>query len=176
MSNVVDLQKLRSDNLLIADFARFAEGLFSEVDVRKRHRLPESVWDALGEDDLFVEQVEAEKLRRIRNGASKRERAQALIVEGPAVLGDIMRDPAASPRHRVDAIRTLDHLADNGPESAPARDFFQITINLGGDVLKFGGARTPSKTIEHDDTDTPQELLPVIAAKRNSDPNGGAPW
>ena len=39
------------------------------------------------------------KLRRIRTGATKRERAQIEIVDGPPILGKIMRDPNANERH-----------------------------------------------------------------------------
>ena len=45
--------------------------------------------------------------------------------------------PAPSPRHRIDSAKALDAFAANGPEAAPASDRFQITINLGADVLHF---------------------------------------
>jgi hypothetical protein len=182
MGNVVDLQKLRTDDQLIADCARYAENLFSEADVKKRHHLPADVWESLGNDDAFVERVEAEKLRRIRNGNSKRERAQQHIVRAPDILNTIMSDERASPRHRVDAIKTLDGLAANGPTAAPPEDRYTIVINLGGDErLVFSKNPTPhdSELINQDtDNDTaPQELLPAIAARKDdSHGGGGAPW
>jgi hypothetical protein len=63
---------------------------------------------ALGESDKLVELVEACKLRRIRSGATKRERAQNEIIDAPPILGGIMRDSNANERHRIDSIKALD--------------------------------------------------------------------
>jgi hypothetical protein len=181
MGDSVDLQKLKSDDQLIADCARYGEGLFSESDVKKRHRLPDSVWEALGSDDLFVERVEAEKLRRVRNGNAKRERAQQHITKAPDILASIMEDPGQSARHRIDSAKVLDNFAANGPEAAPPDDKFTIVINLGNDVLRFSKSRAPDphdgEIIEHDDDSEPQGWLPAIAAKSSNGPSGaGAPW
>jgi hypothetical protein len=183
MGDIVDLQKLRNDDQLIADCARYGEALFSEADVKKRHHLPESVWDALGSDDLFVEKVEAEKLRRVRNGNAKRERAQQHITKAPDILASIMEDPDQSARHRIDSAKVLDNFAANGPEATPSGDLYQITINLGGDILRFGGSRTPNpndgkKIIEHSNTDDDDEpkWLGIPTKKDDRDQGGGAPW
>jgi hypothetical protein len=184
MGDIIDLQKLRNDQQLVSDCARYGEGLFSEPDVRKRHHLPESVWDALGSDDLFVEKVEAEKLRRVRNGNAKRERAQQHITKAPDILASIMEDPGQSARHRIDSAKVLDTFAANGPEAAPPEDKFTIVINLGGDEkLVFSKSRTPNPhddvdVIEHDSNDdTAPGWIPAIADKSNNSPGGeGAPW
>src|SRR6478752_7682595 len=114
---------------LIGDCVRFAEGLLTEAAVRKKYRFDDDAWEALGSNDELVEKIEAEKLRRIRDGSAKREKSQLLITKAPSILNDIMSDASASPRHRVDAIRTLDGFAANGPAGTPAADRFQITIN-----------------------------------------------
>lgn len=119
---------------LIVDCVRFAEGLLDEKAVRNKYRFDDSAWETLGSNDKLVEKIEAEKLRRVRNGDTKREKAQALIVKAPAILDGIASDVSASPRHRVDALRTLDGMAANGPAAAAAGAFFEITINLGSDV------------------------------------------
>src|SRR5262249_13869009 len=126
---------------LVADLCRFAENILDEKFIRRKYRLPESVWKNLGEDDALLEKIEAEKIRRMRDGSSKRELAQKHIMRGPTVLGAIMDDTNASPRHRVDAIKTLDGLATNGPESAAAADRFQIVINIGNESLRFDKSR-----------------------------------
>jgi hypothetical protein len=140
MADVVDLQgrpiPTREDLEFVTDMARFAEGITEESAIRKKYRLAEEVWNALGEDDDLVRSITEEKLRRIRNGLHKREKAQALIVKGPAILDSIASDVSASPRHRVDAIKTLDGMAANGPEGAAAGALFQITINLGADHVE----------------------------------------
>ena len=70
--------------------------------------------------------------RRIEgDSATKRERPQQLIAQAPDVLGGIMFDASASPKHRIDSAKALDALAANGPESVPASDRFMIQINIG---------------------------------------------
>ena len=67
-----------------------------------------------------------------------------------------MLDASASPKHRIDSAKALDAFAANGPETAPASDRFQITINLGADVLHFDKciAVDPNDVDPFNDTDT----------------------
>jgi hypothetical protein len=175
MGNVVDLhgrsKSFEDDHELIVDLCRFAEGLLSERQVRKRHRLADSAWKQMGEDDALLEKIEDEKLRRIRDGSTKRELAQKHIVRGPTVLSEIMDDVSASPRHRVDAVKTLDTLAANGPQNAPPMDRFIIQINLGEDVLRFNKSiAINADDIEPNDTNTDTDAVAVAAlTKRNND-------
>ena len=149
MSFVPDLaQSCRENDELIADLARFSEGLYSEAAVRRKYRdlLSDDDWVMLSTDDLLVEMIEAEKLRRVRNGSYKREQAQQLIAEkGCSTLDKILSDEKISPRHKIEAVKVLDDLADNGPQSAPEQDRYHIVINLGADErLVFAGAVKPS--------------------------------
>jgi hypothetical protein len=54
---------------------------------------------------------------RIRSGETAREKAAHLFVTAPDVLSDIIRDPAALPRHKVESIRELRQIAAVGPEA-----------------------------------------------------------
>src|SRR5262249_32688997 len=170
-------QSLIENHDFITDLARYAEGLYSEQDIKKKYHFDDATWVRLGEDDALVEAIEAEKVRRVRNGQAKREKAQQLVVQACDVLGEIMRDADASPKHRIDASKALDAFADNGPQMAPAADRFVITINLGADQqLKIDKSIKPianDKDIEVIDT-TPQELLPIFATNRKDD-GGGNP-
>lgn len=159
----------------ITDCARYAEGLLSEQDVKKKHHFDDDTWARLGEDDALVEAIEAEKERRIRNGETARERAQKLYAQAPDVLGGIMHDDGASPRHRIESARELRQIAANGPEAAPASDRFQIIINLGGDIERYDKSiAIDANDVDPNDTNTtPQELLPVIAANKRKDDGGG---
>jgi hypothetical protein len=161
----------------VADCCRYSENILSEEAVRKKWHFDNATWEKLGSNDALVEAIENEKVRRIRSGQQKRERAQVLVTQAPNILNSIMSDPAASPRHRVDAIKTLDSFASNGPESAPASDRFVITINLGSDVLKFDKsiAPDPNDVDPHHIDHTPQGLLAVIAANKRKDDGGGEP-
>jgi hypothetical protein len=166
-----DPTSLIENHEFITDCARYADGLLPEQDVKKKYRFDDDTWARLGENDALVEAIEAEKTRRIRNGSTKRERAQKLVAEAPGVLGDIMLDANASPKHRIDASKTLDAFAANGPEAAPAADRFVITINLGGDVLKFDKSIAIDAN-DVDPNDTSTTMLPIIAAKKKNDGDG----
>src|SRR5262245_50662983 len=117
----------------ITDCARYAESLLTEKEVKKKHHFDAATWERLGENDALVEAIEAEKLRRIRNGQAKREKSQVLVTKAPDVLSGIMLDASASPKHRIGSAKVLDQFAANGPQSVPAGDRFIITINLGTD-------------------------------------------
>ena len=182
MGEVVDLHGqpagLEDDLEFVADCCRYAENILTEAAVKKKYRFDDATWEKLGSNDALVEAIEAEKIRRIRNGSAKRERAQQLVVQAPDVLGGIMLDASASPKHRIDSAKALDAFAANGSEAAPASDRFQITINLGSDVLHFDKsiAIDANDVDPFNDTDTtPQGLLAAIAANKRKDDGGGEP-
>jgi hypothetical protein len=178
MGDVVDLHgqpaQLEDNSEFISDCCRFAENIMSEAAVKKKYHFSDAEWERLGNDEKLIEAIELEKVRRIRTGQQKRERAQVLVVQAPDVLGGIMNDASASPRHRVDAIKTLDTFASNGPESAPAADRFQIVINLGSDTLRFDKSITP----DPNDVDPFNDIgtapmIASIAAKKPTESGGG---
>ena len=182
MGEIVDLHgqpvHLEDNQEFVADCCRFAEGILDEKAVKQKYRFDDDTWEKLGSNEVLIEKIEAEKVRRIRNGSAKRERAQQLVVQAPNVLGDIMLDTSASPKHRIDSAKALDAFAANGPEAAPASDRFQITINLGSDVLHFDKsiAIDANDVDPFNDTDTtPQGLLAAIAANKRKDDGGGEP-
>jgi hypothetical protein len=172
-----DPTSLTENHEFITDCARYAEGLLSEKEVKKKHHFDDATWESLGNNEKLIEAIEAEKVRRIRNGSTKRERAQQLVVQAPGVLGDIMLDASASPKHRIDSAKALDAFAANGPEAAPASDRFQIIINLGDEVLHFDKsiAVAPNDVDPNDTDTTPQGLLPIIAANKRKDDGSGEP-
>ena len=91
---------LANNSELIADLARFSEGVLTEQQIRRKWRhLDNSVWDA--PDDALVDAVEAERVRRVRSGRAAREKAQNLAVQAPDILGTIMTNDGNSPRHRI---------------------------------------------------------------------------
>src|SRR5262249_62104849 len=117
--SLVPSKTFRENDELVSDLARFSEGILTEKQVRKKwHLFDESAWVAIGEDDLLVEMVEAEQVRRIRNGAAKREKAQLHVVAAPDGLSEILKDPKANARNRIDASKGLDDLAGIGPTRA----------------------------------------------------------
>ena len=182
MGMVVDLHgqpaHLEDDLDFVADCCRYSENILSEEAIKKKYRFDDTAWERLGNNEVLIEKIEAEKVRRTRNGSAKREKAQQLVVQAPDVLGGIMLDASASPKHRIDSAKALDAFAANGPEAAPASDRFQITINLGSDVLHFDKsiAIDANDVDPFNDTDTtPQGSLAAIAANKPKDDGGGEP-
>jgi len=174
VGDVIDLRSQSAhleDDELIENLARFADGTLSEAAVKSRHHLSNEEWSTLGDSDRLVELVEAAKLRRIRTGATKRERAQIEIVDGPPILGKIMRDPNANARHVIDAVKTLDTLASTGAEAAAAGARFEITINLGADHIEH---YSKSIAVDANDTDPNHvDTTDVIAAIATKKDDGG---
>src|SRR6516162_6803203 len=135
MDSAPDLAaQLLADTEFVSDLARYSEKLLTEKFIRRKYNLTDDAWERLGEDDALIEAIEAEKLRRVRNGSAKREKAQQLITKGPDVLDKILSDESANPRHRVDAVKALDAIADPGPQTAPTVDRYVIHIDLTADA------------------------------------------
>jgi hypothetical protein len=167
---------LEDNHEFVADCCRYSENILSEAAVKKKYRFDDATWERLGSNEVLIEKIEAEKVRRIRNGSAKREKAQQLVVKAPDVLGGIMLDASASPKHRIDSAKALDAFAANGPEVSPATDRFVIQINLGSDVLRFDKSITPDPNDidPFNDVDTmPQDVIAAIAAKKPQDGGGG---
>ena len=144
----------------ITDLARYAENLCTEQQIKKKYHFDDNTWAHLGEDDALVEAIEAEKIRRVRNGSTARERAQQVFATAPNVLGNILNDDSASPRHRIEASKELRMVADNGPQAAPAADRFIITIDLGEDQkLTIDKPRKPGLDDDKVIDATPQKAL-----------------
>jgi hypothetical protein len=178
MSDVVDLHgqplSLEDNHEFISDFARYSEGILDEKFLRRKYRFDNATWEQFGNNDALVERIENEKLRRVRDGSSKRERAQKLVAQAPGVLGDIMLDGNASPKHRIDASKTLDAFAANGPEATAAADRFIITINLGSDVERYNKSIAINPN-DVDPNDTPTDIAPrgLIAPTTAKKKDGG---
>ena len=164
------------DQEFIADCCRFAEGILDEKAVRKKYKLADDTWEALANNDVLVAAIELEKVRRVRDGSAKREKAQALVVKAPDVLCDILLDNTANARHRIDSAKTLNDFAANGPDRARRRRTdLLIQINLGEDVsLKFNKSIRPLEPgeIDPDDTDSMPHLA-AIAMKNPTESGGG---
>jgi len=107
-----EVADLKDNHEFVSDCCRYNEGILSEAAVRDKWRFDAATWELLGNDDELVRAIEEAKVHRVRSGAAKRERAQQHIVRGVDVLSQIMDDPQANARSRVDSIKALDALAD----------------------------------------------------------------
>jgi hypothetical protein len=118
----------------MTDCARNTEGLMSDRDIKTKWVLSDEDWAGLASNTPLLDAVRAERDRRILNGDAAREAAQRYFAEAPTVLGDILTDELASPRHRIEAAKELRQVASDGPNTASGTgEKFVITINLGAD-------------------------------------------
>jgi hypothetical protein len=169
------LTALRNNFEFLTDMARFSEALtgYSEHNIRRRWRFSEADWTALATDDELVRIIENEKLRRVRDGSAKREKAQAHIVRGPDRLATVMDDPRANARHVVDSIKCLNDLADPGAQRAlDSEDRVQVTIILNADDKSDANTKiTFNKSIKPNlnDRDPLNDPIPefLIEAKKD---------
>jgi hypothetical protein len=170
MADIVDLKSrpapTKDDLEFISDMARFSEQVLSEQAIRKKYRMfDDAAWQKLGADDDLVRAIEAESVRRIRDGSAKREKAQKLVVAAPDVLSGILLDNTANARHRIDSAKELNNFAAPlAGQGAPMADRFIIQINLGADTLTF------NKSIAIDPND--REPQRPHAIRRVSDDRG----
>jgi hypothetical protein len=178
-----DPTSILENHEFVVDCARYAEGLLSEKEVKKKHHFDDDTWARLGENDALLEAIEAEKVRRIRDGSAKREKAQMHIVRGPDVLNGIMMDATASPKHRIDASKTLDQFAGNGPgATSPDSARFIIHIDLRGDIETYNKSRAiDANDVAPDHTSSgvvvaiPTKKAPNKIAAKTKDDDGGEP-
>jgi hypothetical protein len=173
MGDVVNFPtSLIDDQDFILAMARYADGLATEAQIKKRFRFDDETWNRLGADDKLVEKIELEKARRCRTGETAREKAQAHFTTIPDELNKLVRDPSVSPRYKIDASRELRVCAANGPESTPATaDRFQIIIRLDADTtLKFDKPLAIGPDDSKDIDSTSQESIPMI---EREDDDGG---
>src|SRR5215510_1186650 len=113
----------------ISDAARNRERLFSDQRLCEKYGISMTAWAEIAKNQAFRLAVDAEHERRIRNGDAAREAAAKLFAEAPEVLGSILHNEHASPRHRIEAARELRATANTGAErTGDAGDRVVITI------------------------------------------------
>ena len=118
----------------ISDCARNKERLVSDSRICERYGITPAAFAEIGANPAVRLAVSAEHDRRLLNGDAAREAAAKLFAEAPEVLGTILRNEQASPRHRIEAARELRTTANHGAEkTSDAADRVVVHINLGGD-------------------------------------------
>lgn len=138
------------------DCCRFCEQLLDEMGIREKYEIGASAWLALANNRQLLRAIERTRAGRVRDGSAAREMAQAIFLQAPSVLGTILTDSAASPRHRIEAARELRAVAAPPANAATAGEgtTFKITINLTGDgsegehVETFDKPYTPKPAID----------------------------
>jgi hypothetical protein len=167
MSKIVVLRGIPTDlssavgHQFVVDCVRAAEGLITDSDLQSKYELSPVNWKDITESTALMRAIQAERERRVRNGEAARESAAKIFAKAPTVLGDILNDKSASPRHRIESARELRQTAIGaaGAEStADAGEKFVIVINLGEDTERYEKTIAPMKP-----------LLPTIEDKVDDD-------
>jgi hypothetical protein len=133
----------------VVDATRAAEGLIDDAQLMETYELTAEDLRSLAANKTFARAVQAERNRRVRTGLAARESAAEIFVRAPKVMGEILDDKQASPRHRIEASRELRATAIGGTDAERPMDTerFIIKIDLtagGGEVLTFDQSRKPN--------------------------------
>jgi len=117
----------------ITDLSRNKERLLSDDRVCEKYDIQPANWTQITQSKAIRLAVNAEHERRMLNGTAAQEAAARIFTESPEVMGSILRDQQANPRHRVEASRELRATARFDDDEKPSADAerFVITINLG---------------------------------------------
>src|SRR6516162_10388890 len=158
----------------VLTMARYSEGLegYSEQEVRRRWNFTDAEWTALGADDRLVERIQETKAARVRSGAAKREKAQQHVVAAVDVVNGIVTDQKANARHRLDGAKLLNAFSGFTADTPTDEEHVIVTINLGSDVLRFGGPVRPSPAGGKIIDNTP-DPIPGFMIPPNKDGSGG---
>src|SRR5262245_39095121 len=138
-----------------SDCARNRERIFSDDQIREKYEIiDDNAWTAITQNKALRRAINAECERRMLNGDSAKESAAKILTEAPEVLGSILRDNKASPRHRIEASKELRATARSDDEKPGAEmDRVVITINLGADekLVVDSGPLPPKRNKEPTD-------------------------
>jgi len=130
---------------LVADLSRNKERLFSDAQVIEKYDIQPTDWTQIKQSKAIRLAVNKEHERRTFNGDAAREAAATQFVKAPAILGTILENERASPRHRISAAQELRQTAHAGIEKAKdSVERVHIVINLGADErLEFNKQVAP---------------------------------
>jgi hypothetical protein len=141
----------------VVDCVRAAEGLISDKELQEKYELSPVDWRNITKDTALMRAIQTERERRVLNGTAAREAACQHFVKAPAILGSIMSDACASPRHRIEAAKEIRQVAAGSSADSPAEgEKFFITINLGEDCVvhhEFDVAPKPKQLEDEPDVD-----------------------
>jgi len=116
----------------VTDCARNRERLFSDEEIREKYDINPDAWDEIAKNKALRLAINSESERRMLNGTAAQEAAAKVFAESPEVMGTILRDQQANPRHRIEASKELRATARFDDEKPGAdAEHFTITINLG---------------------------------------------
>jgi hypothetical protein len=145
----------------VADACRAAEGLIGDKELAEIYEISPADWRDITKNTALINAIRDERTRRVRNGTAAKELAAREFVKAPQVLGNILNDPSANAKHRIDSakeLRATAHGGGDGERTADTSEKFIITINLGDTTEHYEKEIKPMKP-----------LVPVIEDKTDGD-------
>jgi hypothetical protein len=140
----------------VTDCARNRERLFSDSQLQEKYDIAPTDWNDIIKNKPLRLAISRECERRMLNNDAAREAAAKQFTKAPEILGGILEDQRASPRHRIEAAKELRATARTGDEK-PGIDseHFVITINLGADekIVVDAGPLPPKQTQDAHDAE-----------------------
>ena len=117
---------------LVTDLSRNKERLFSDAQVIEKYDIAPDAWTEITQSKAIRLLVNAEHERRTLRGIAAQEAAAKIFMDSPTVMGEILNDKSANPRHRIEASKELRATARAGDEKTDGTpDRVVVTINLG---------------------------------------------
>jgi len=138
----------------VSDCARNRQKIFSDARLQEKYGIDPSDWNDIVNNKALRLAISAECDRRMLNGDAAKESAAQIFMNSPTVMGEILNDKSASPRHRIEASKELRATARSDDEK-PGTDAERVivTINLGADerIVVDSGPLPPKRTKEATD-------------------------
>jgi hypothetical protein len=134
----------------VVDCTRAGEGLLTDDELKEKYELSSADWENITRNKALINALRDEWQRRVRNGTAAREVAAQHFIKAPAVLGEILNNKDANPRHRIESARELRATATSGggENSAENGKIFKIVINLGeGHIETYEKEIAPLKSV-----------------------------
>jgi hypothetical protein len=123
----------------VEDVCRMLETNTSAEALRTKYGLlDDGAWADLSANEPLQRLVGAQKEKRIRDGATQREKASLRWNSAIDVVNSIVQDPAASAKHRLDGAKELRACAVAGSEAdkqAGDKERYIINIRFGGNTI-----------------------------------------
>jgi len=155
---------------IIVAAVRAAEKLITDEEARMELDISEKDWNALAENKAFILAIQKERRHRVRSGQAAREAAAEIFVRAPRVMGTILDDAHANPRHRIESAREIRAVASSGANNNQSMNTerFIIRIDMSGGssdnahVIERTYDASPQTKIDIDDTspELPKPELP----------------
>jgi hypothetical protein len=146
----------------VIDATRAAEGLLTDDDLREKYELTAKNLKEMVKNTALVKAIRDERERRMRNGTAARESTSRHFVRAPNVMGAIMDDQSANPRHRIEAAREIRATATGGAdEKTPDTEKFIITFHLGADTERIEKTISVKPSPPANQDIEPEQRLPI---------------